>query len=147
LDNNKITRIGATYEKQLNVRVIGATNRVLKDEIRKKSFREDLYYRLSVINIKTLPLRERKEDIEPLVNNFIQLLNSNNSIDKVVTPDYIEKLKQLEWSGNVRELRNVVERDYYLSEDELNAKEDCEVSLDEELLTNNDEVISITSQY
>ncbi|MNO93463.1 Regulatory protein LuxO [compost metagenome] len=58
-------------------------------------------------------------------------------------PDYIEKLKQLEWSGNVRELRNVVERDYYLSEDELNAKEDCEVSLDEELLTNNEEVISM----
>lgn len=143
LDNNKITRIGATYEKQLNVRVIGATNRVLKDEIRKKSFREDLYYRLSVINIKTLPLRERKEDIEPLVNSFIQLLNSNNSIDKIVAPDYIEKLKQLEWSGNVRELRNVVERDYYLSEDELSAKEDCEVSLDKELLTNDEEVISM----
>jgi transcriptional regulator with PAS, ATPase and Fis domain len=143
LDNNKITRIGATYEKQLNVRVIGATNRVLKDEIRKKSFREDLYYRLSVINIKTLPLRERKEDIEPLVNSFIQLLNSNNSIDKIVTPDYIEKLKLLEWSGNVRELRNVVERDYYLSEDKLGAKEECEKSVDEESPTSNEEVISM----
>ena len=60
LDNNKITRVGGTYEKQLNVRVIVATNRDLKEEIKKKNFRQDLYYRLSVMNIKTIPLNDRK---------------------------------------------------------------------------------------
>lgn len=78
LDNNKIIRVGGTYEKQLNVRVIGATNRNLKEEMKKKNFREDLYYRLGVINIKILPLRYRKEDIEVLVNSFVMNLNQRN---------------------------------------------------------------------
>ncbi|OBR96925.1 limonene hydroxylase [Clostridium ragsdalei P11] len=120
LDNNKITRVGGTYEKQLNVRVIGATNRVLKDEIKKKNFRSDLYYRLSVMNIKTVPLRERKEDIELLIKYFMEELNSKSLCKKkVVEKAYIEKIKTYDWPGNVRELRNVIERDYYLSEDKM----------------------------
>ncbi|NFV12029.1 AAA family ATPase [Clostridium sporogenes] len=117
LDNNKITRVGGSYEKQLNVRVVGATNRNLKDEMKKKNFREDLYYRLGVINIKMLPLRYRKEDIEILANSFIRNLNSKNlQQNKRVKKSYIDKLKDYDWPGNVRELRNVVERDYYLSD-------------------------------
>lgn len=120
LDNNKITRVGGTYEKQLNVRVIGATNRTLQEEIGKKNFRGDLYYRLSVMNIKILPLRERKEDIEVLVSHFVERLNiKNNRQSKKVHKSYIDKLKEYHWTGNVRELRNVVERDYYLSDIEL----------------------------
>ncbi len=117
LDNNKIIRVGGTYEKQLNVRVIGATNRNLKEEMKKKNFREDLYYRLGVINIKILPLRYRKEDIEALVNSFVMNLNQKNlQQNKRVKKAYIDKLKDYDWPGNVRELRNVVERDYYLSD-------------------------------
>lgn len=117
LDNNKIIRVGGTYEKQLNVRVIGATNRNLKEEMKKKNFREDLYYRLGVINIKILPLRYRKEDIEVLVNSFVMNLNQRNlQQNKRVKKSYIDKLKDYDWPGNIRELRNVVERDYYLSD-------------------------------
>lgn len=120
LDNGKIVRVGGSYEKQLDVRVIGATNRILKNEIKKKNFREDLYYRLSVIDIKTIPLRKRKEDIDLLVNDFIQKLNIKN-IHKTISvkQSYIKELKKYDWHGNIRELRNVVERDYYLSENEI----------------------------
>ncbi|WP_251859597.1 sigma 54-interacting transcriptional regulator [Clostridium sp. Marseille-Q2269] len=120
LDNNKIIRVGGTYEKQLNVRVIGATNRNIKEEMDKKNFREDLFYRLGVINIKMLPLRYRKEDIEPLVKHFIKNLNlKNNYSNKEVKRSYIDKLKNYNWPGNIRELRNAVERDYYLSDKDI----------------------------
>lgn len=120
LDNEKIVRVGGTYEKQLNVRVIGATNRMLKKEISKKNFREDLYYRLSVIEIKTIPLRERKDDIDLLVNEFAKTLNTKNKDKNInVGKQYIAELKKYNWNGNIRELKNVVERDYYLSENEI----------------------------
>ena len=120
LDNGNIVRVGGTYEKQLDVRVIGATNRILKNEIDRRNFREDLYYRLNVMEIKIIPLRERKEDIDLLVNAFVQRLNIKNK-NKVVSvkQSYIDNLKKYDWCGNIRELRNVVERDYYLSEDEI----------------------------
>lgn len=117
LDNNRISRVGGTYEKQLDVRVICATNRDLKEEIKNRSFREDLFYRLNVVNIKTIPLRDRKDDIEAITYNFISKLNlKNENKEKRLNSDYINHLKAYEWPGNVRELRNVVERDYYLSE-------------------------------
>lgn len=120
LDNGKIVRVGGTYEKQLDVRVIGATNRILKNEINKQNFREDLYYRLSVMDIKTISLRERKEDIDLLVTDFIKTLNIKNK-NKIINvkQSYIDELKKYDWSGNIRELKNVVERDYYISEDEI----------------------------
>ena len=102
------------------MRVIGATNRMLKKEISKKNFREDLYYRLSVIEIKTIPLRQRKDDIDLLVNEFIQNLNTKNIGKAIkVSQTYMNELKKCDWQGNIRELKNVVERDYYLSEDEF----------------------------
>lgn len=117
LDNNKITRLGGTYEKSLNVRVIAATNRNLLEEIKNKNFREDLYYRLNVMSIKTIPLKERREDIETLAVYFIHILNSKNmSTFKSLDSSYIKTIKNYDWPGNVRELRNVVERSYYLCE-------------------------------
>ncbi len=117
LDNNKITRLGGTYEKILNVRVVAATNRNLVTEIENKNFREDLYYRLNVMSIKTISLKERVEDIETLANYFIHRLNlNNNNAFKTLTEDYLNCIKNYEWPGNVRELRNVVERSYYLCE-------------------------------
>uniref|UniRef100_UPI00260A4B47 sigma 54-interacting transcriptional regulator n=1 Tax=uncultured Clostridium sp. TaxID=59620 RepID=UPI00260A4B47 len=120
LDNNKIVRVGGTYEKELNVRIICATNKRLKEEVKKKTFREDLYYRLNVMNIKTIPLVERKEDIGILAKYFIDMLNmKNNDKIKVMSKNYITNLMEYEWPGNVRELRNVIERDYYSSEDDI----------------------------
>ncbi|MEG2740603.1 sigma-54-dependent Fis family transcriptional regulator [Clostridium sp.] len=119
LDNERIVRVGGIREKQLNVRVIGATNRILKNEISNRNFREDLYYRLSVMEIRTIPLRERKEDIPLLVDAFIEKLNEKSrNKDISIKQSYINKLKKYDWPGNIRELKNVVERDYYLSEDE-----------------------------
>lgn len=144
LDNHTVTRVGGTSQKQLDVRVIGATNRILKEEIKNKSFREDLFYRLNVINIKTIPLRDRKDDIETLVHNFVDKLNmKNNFVDKTLDKSYIENLKGYHWPGNVRELRNVVERDYYLSSNLIRAPH----AIDENVLIKsqcNEEKISIT---
>ncbi len=120
LDNNTIVRVGGNYEKKLDVRIIGATNKELKEEISKKTFREDLYYRLNVTNIKTIPLKERKEDIETLAKYFVNSLNFKNKDKyKLITTDYINELKKHDWPGNVRELRNVIERDYYSSENDI----------------------------
>ena len=93
---------------------------ILKNEISKQNFREDLYYRLSVMEIKTIPLRERKDDIDVLVDDFIKKLNMKNTDKTVgVKQSYIDELKKYDWRGNIRELKNVVERDYYLSENEI----------------------------
>lgn len=130
LDNNKIIRIGGTYEKQLNIRVICATNRELKEEITRKNFREDLYYRLNVMSIKTIPLNNRKEDIDVLVKHFVEILNGKSGEQhKKVGKNYLDKLKKYNWPGNVRELRNVVERDYYLSDEDFISSCDEETML------------------
>jgi len=120
LDNNTIVRVGGNYEKKLDVRIIGATNKELKKEVSKKTFREDLYYRLNVMNIKTIPLKERKEDIEILARYFVNNLNFKNKDKyKLIKTDYINELKKHDWPGNVRELRNAIERDYYSSEKDI----------------------------
>lgn len=120
LDNLKISRVGGTYEKTIDVRVIAATNRILTDEIEIKNFRGDLYYRLSVMNIALIPLEKRKEDIELFAQNFVSKLNAKNPHDpKYIDPSYIENLKNQSFQGNIRELRNVVERSYYLCEGNL----------------------------
>ena len=115
LDNFKITRVGGTYEKSIDVRVIAATNRILTDEIESKNFRSDLYYRLSVMNLHLIPLSERKEDIELFAQYFINKLNAKNPCEpKYLDSLYIDKLKNYSFDGNLRELRNLVERSYYL---------------------------------
>lgn len=120
LDNLKISRVGGTYEKSIDVRVIAATNRILTEEIENKNFRGDLYYRLNVMNIHLIPLEERKEDIELLAQYFVNKLNIKNPCEpKYVDPSYIERLKKHNFQGNNRELRNVVERSYYLCEENL----------------------------
>ncbi|MEY7999075.1 sigma-54 interaction domain-containing protein [Clostridium sp. Mt-5] len=120
LDNLKIVRVGGNYEKPIDVRVIAATNRVLADEIENKNFRSDLYYRLNVMSIHLLPLNDRKEDIELLAQHFVNRLNIKNpSEPKYIDPSYIKRLNQHSFEGNIRELRNIVERSYYLCEDTM----------------------------
>ena len=111
LQENKIIRVGGEKEISVDVRIIAATNKNLKDEIAKGNFREDLYHRLSVILIDVAPLRNRKDDIPLLVSSFINdICSAQGSFPISITEDALEELQQFNWSGNVRELHNVVER-------------------------------------
>lgn len=111
LQEQKITRVGGDADINVDVRVIAATNKNLKEEIKKGNFREDLYHRLSVIIIDVPPLCQRLEDIDALANHFLTEVCMEMGIaPKTLSPDAIAALKECEWTGNIRELRNVVER-------------------------------------
>jgi len=111
LQEQKFERVGGTEMIYVDVRVIAATNRDLKEEIQKGKFREDLYYRLNVIPIGVPPLRERKTDIPLLVEHFIaEFCLENNKEPKKASPEAVELLASYSWPGNVRELKNIVER-------------------------------------
>ena len=111
LQENKITRVGGEKEIPVNVRVVAATNKNLREEIEKGNFREDLYHRLSVILIHVPPLRERIDDIPLLAQYFLNDICGKMGKPSIVfSEDALEKLKAIYWRGNVRELRNVVER-------------------------------------
>ena len=111
LQENRITRVGGEKDFPVDVRIIAATNKDLRSEIEKNNFREDLYHRLSVILIHVPSLDDRREDIPVLVNYFLkEIADEYKSPVKTITPDAIEQLQQKNWTGNIRELRNVVER-------------------------------------
>src|SRR6185369_13996614 len=106
--------------RKVNVRFIAATNRNLEKESEQGTFRKDLFYRLSVFTISLPSLRERKDDIEQLAKYFItQFSLKTNKREPVVTPSFMNALKQHEWKGNIRELKNVIERSVILCDDEL----------------------------
>lgn len=124
LQENKITRVGGEKDISVDVRVIAATNKNLKEEIAKGTFREDLYHRLSVIVIHVPPLREREGDIPLLINHFATEISQG--IGKSVpefTEAAINALNKLAWTGNIRELRNVVERLIILCDKEVSAED------------------------
>ncbi|MCY7359179.1 MAG: sigma-54 dependent transcriptional regulator [Rudanella sp.] len=111
LQESKITRVGGDKEIRVNVRVIAATNKDLRREIAEGNFREDLFHRLSVIVIHVPPLSERKEDIGLLADKFLQDIAAEyNAPIKELSVDALQHLQSLPWTGNVRELRNVIER-------------------------------------
>jgi two-component system, NtrC family, nitrogen regulation response regulator NtrX len=111
LQENKITRVGGDKEIKINVRVIAATNKDLRKEIQEGMFREDLYHRLSVIRIHVPALAERREDIPLLSDKFLQDIAEDYSAPpKEILPDAMQLLQSLPWTGNVRELRNMIER-------------------------------------
>ena len=111
LQENKIVRVGGEKEIPVDVRIVAATNKNLKNEIEKGNFREDLYHRLSVIVIQVPPLRERKEDIPLLVSNFLEIIAQDMGKPVPTFDDKaMEALKHYQWTGNIRELRNIVER-------------------------------------
>jgi two-component system nitrogen regulation response regulator NtrX len=110
LQEGLVTRIGGAKTIEVDVRVIAATNKALELEIAAGRFREDLYYRLNVIPIHVPPLRERREDIPDLVNHFVSVLIEGGLPPRAFDPGAVERLTQRSWAGNVRELRNAVER-------------------------------------
>jgi DNA-binding NtrC family response regulator len=111
LQENVISRVGSDKDIKVNVRVLAATNKNLKEEIAQNNFREDLYHRLSVILIHVPDLNDRKEDIPLLANHFINIICSEMGVaNKDIEPDAIKELQNLNWTGNIREFRNVIER-------------------------------------
>ncbi len=120
LQENKITRVGGEKEISVNVRVLAATNKNLLQEIAERSFREDLYHRLSVILIQVPALNERREDIPALIEKFLQDIAAGYGTKvKKISPDALKYLQALDWRGNIRELRNVVERLVIMSDDTI----------------------------
>jgi len=120
LQENKIMRVGGEKDIKVDVRIIAATNKNLREEINKSQFREDLYHRLSVILIHVPPLRERQEDIRELAEHFAT--NICESAGKPVSEfsaDALKELQKMPWTGNVRELHNVVERLIILCDREI----------------------------
>jgi len=124
LQEHKITRVGGDKDINVNVRVLAATNKNLIQEISESNFREDLYHRLSVIVVQVPPLKDRKEDIVLLADKFLNdIANEYGTKKKAIDETGLEALKAYDWSGNIRELRNVVERLVIMC-DEVIKKED-----------------------
>ena len=120
LQENKITRVGSDKDIHVNVRIVTATNKNIKKEIENNSFREDLYHRLSVILIHVPSLNERGEDIPMLADHFNTLICGEYGMTrKKITADAIKELQKIEWTGNIREFRNVLERLIILCKDEI----------------------------
>jgi two-component system nitrogen regulation response regulator NtrX len=120
LQEGEVERLGSSKTSKVDVRVIAATNKDLEEEIADGRFREDLYFRLSVIPISVPPLRERLDDIPLLVQHFVALFTrENNRRPARFSPAAIEALRQARWRGNIRELRNVVERLLIMSDREV----------------------------
>ncbi len=111
LQEKEFESIGGIKTQRVDVRIIAATNRNLEDMIKNNTFREDLYYRLNVLNISLPPLRHRKQDINLLVEHFINKINPKlNKNIAGINKEALLKLQQYDWPGNIRELENIVER-------------------------------------
>jgi DNA-binding NtrC family response regulator len=124
LQENRITRVGSDKDIEVDVRIIAATNKNLKEEIEKSSFREDLYHRLSVILIPVPTLNERLEDIPLLADHFNEQICAEHGMPvKKITEDAIRELQKKTWTGNIREFRNVMERLIILCDKEISGKD------------------------
>ncbi len=119
LQNHEITKVGGAKAIPVDVRIIAATNKDLQQAIRRNEFREDLFYRLNVVPIHMPPLRERREDIEPLVQNFLRRYNRKYNKQIELLADAMQLLIAYDWPGNIRELQNVVERLVVISQTDV----------------------------
>lgn len=116
LQDREIVRVGGFITRPVNIRVIASTNRNLKEMVEKGTFRTDLYYRLNVVPIHIPPLRERREDIMPLILNLKRKFEAKYGIERHCSPEVVKLFKTYDWMGNVRELENTVERLYVMPE-------------------------------
>lgn len=118
LQEQELTRVGGSKPVNVDVRILAATNRNLEDMVAQKTFRLDLYYRLMVFPVSVPPLRERKKDIEPLVGLFLSHLNKKYDFKKFFSPISLRLMQDYGWPGNIRELRNIIERAVIISNDD-----------------------------
>lgn len=134
IQEKEILPVGSTKPIKINARIVAATNRNLKREIAEGRFREDLYYRLSVVTLYTCPLRERTDDIEELADFFLNLMTSRyQSKHLQLTKSQLKVLKRYHWPGNVRELKNVIERSVLMSDKDLALRMDSQASEDKQI--------------
>ncbi len=110
LEDHEIVRVGGTETKEIDVRIIAATNKKIEEMVASKLFREDLYYRINVVPIYIPPLRERREDILPLIFFFLEKFNKIHQKEKELSPDAVDAICRYDFPGNIRELSNLVER-------------------------------------
>ena len=118
LEAHEIRRVGETKPRKIDVRVVAATNRSLEREVNHGRFREDLYFRLSVVTVRVPALRERLEDLELLVPAMLEGLGARESLH-LFTPEIFAEMRRHDWPGNVRELRNFVERTVVMRDSQL----------------------------
>ncbi len=124
LQERKICRVGSDRDIDVDVRVIAATNKDIHAEIEAGNFREDLYHRIGVIVLRVDALRDRADDIPLLVDHFLHAICKEYNIDcKEISPEAVKMLREMRWSGNIRELRNVCERLVVLSESQIEARD------------------------
>ncbi len=120
LQDGQFCRIGAQEDKKVEVRIVCATNRHLETEIENGTFRQDLYYRINVVNLHMPPLRERRADIEDLVNFFLEFYNRKyNCKARMVSQDLLGSLQKYHWPGNIRELENLIKRYVILGNEDV----------------------------
>ena len=123
LEDGYVTRIGSNKEIKINVRIVSATNKDLKEAIQDRSFRKDLYYRLNTFQVQLIPLKDRKEDVVLLANKFLQKFCMENGMNIIEIPNEIFNIfKRHSWEGNVRELKNIIQRSVLLAKESNNEK-------------------------
>jgi transcriptional regulator with PAS, ATPase and Fis domain len=142
IQENTITRVGGSKPIKIDVRYVSATNISNEDLHDNLKFRQDLYYRLSVIPIKIPPLRERKEDIVPLVEHFLELYNGKYNREIEISPDVMNLLNEHSWPGNIRELKNIIERFIVLSVKNTIGEDEFNMLLDLDNLTEENDLTS-----
>ncbi|MCC7201130.1 MAG: nif-specific transcriptional activator NifA [Nitrospirae bacterium] len=136
LQERRFERVGSSKGITVDVRIIAATNRNLEEAVRDGKFREDLYYRLNVVPVRIPSLRERKEDIPPLVGHFLQLYNEENGRDVKISNEALDTLLMHDWPGNVRELENCIERMIVMAKNDLLMTEDVPITIDAKITNN-----------
>ena len=119
LQDREVTRVGGQKSKKVDVRIVAATNRNLKEMIEEGTFRSDLYYRLNVVSINIPPLRDRRDDIPDLAEKSLQDLNRKYGAHKIMTPHFIQHLQHHDWPGNIRELKNFIEKQFVFADDNI----------------------------
>jgi PAS domain S-box-containing protein len=123
LEDGYVTRVGSNKEMKIDVRIVSATNVNLKEAVQKGSFRKDLYYRLNTFQLQLIPLRDRKEDVVLLANKFLQQICTENGINVIEIPNEILNIfKNHDWDGNVRELKNIMQRSVLLAKESENER-------------------------
>lgn len=144
LQEKCLVRIGGMKPIYVDVRIIAATNRNLKDMVDKGDFREDLYYRLNVVPIQIPPLRKRQDDIIPLTNHFLELFCKKYGVEKHISREVMQIFLNYAWPGNIRELTNLVERLVVISDKVLIEKSDLPLYIKDKSTESNEEIPELT---
>lgn len=147
LQEHEIKRIGGLSSIKVDVRIVAATNRNLEEMVKQNKFRKDLYYRLNVVPITIPPLRERRQDIFPMIRYFLAEINNKYNLKKSFGAEALKYLYEYDWPGNVRELKNIVERVIVMSPEDIITKDDLpkqiQSAVEEKSFMLSDEILTL----